>query len=198
MKGTVASWWRRLLRVPVPGESGPATGPTRERSQFCFVEFEVASAPALARLTEIVDGVSADKTANTRRSDEEWLSWFLPAERAAFWWPSEREREAWNQFYRATRSGHDHDPATPMPPWDFASMIEAIYSGEYRLVGVRPTGATALLEFEPEAYPYGGTDALKELVRCFGHRIVGVDDGTGYLAGDPRPPSWHPPIDGPG
>jgi hypothetical protein len=71
-------------------------------------------------------------------------------------------------------------------------MLEAILEEhDYDLVGVRALAdREAVLEFNPHGYPYGGTGALRALVRAFGCRVVGVDDGTGYEVGDPRPPRW--------
>jgi hypothetical protein len=79
----------------------------------------------------------------------------------------------------------------PEPPWDFASMIDAIVNAEYELLGVTDVGSgQARVEFDPYSYPYGGLDSLRALVRAFGHTITGYDDGTGYHDGDPQPPRW--------
>lgn len=65
--------------------------------------------------------------------------------------------------------------------------------GDYDLIGVRSLeNHRARLEYDPHGYPYGGTGALRALVRAFGHRVIGMDDGTGYEVGDPQSPRWTP------
>jgi hypothetical protein len=61
-------------------------------------------------------------------------------------------------------------------PWDFGSMIDAFRNGEYDLLGCRRLTATAgRLEFDPHAWPYGGTGCMRALIEAFGHRVVRVE-----------------------
>jgi hypothetical protein len=79
----------------------------------------------------------------------------------------------------------------PTPGWDFGSMIDAIMDGEYDIIGVRQVDhVRGRFEFDPHAYPYGGIDAIRAIVRAFGHQIIRFDDGTGPIDGDPQPPRW--------
>lgn len=176
------SWWNRLL-----GRKASAGTP-----QHCYVEFEVASPDALERLETVVTAFKADKVAEKGRAGDEWATSFSPEELSTFWSPDEEEREAWNSYWFSTPLPKRHSPEMPSPPWHFGSMLEAILeNGDYDLVGVRPSADDkARLEFDPHAFPYGGTGALRALVRAFGHRVIGVDDGTGYEPGDPQPPRW--------
>jgi len=64
--------------------------------------------------------------------------------------------------------------------------------GDYDLIAIRPQATRHVLEFNPHGYPYGGTNSLVALVECFGHRVIGVDDGTGYEKHVPRTNIWNP------
>lgn len=70
-------------------------------------------------------------------------------------------------------------------------MIDAILDGEYDIVGVKEMGdARGRFEFDPHSYPCGGIDAIRAIVRAFGHQITRFDDGTRVFEGDPQPPRW--------
>ena len=57
--------------------------------------------------------------------------------------------------------------------WDFESMIEAIFNGEYTLDQMRQLDENrAVLLYEPWAGPFGGTDCLVALIESFGHRVT--------------------------
>lgn len=177
-------WWSKLF----------VRKPPVSKRQPCYIKFEVASPAALERLTAVVEALQADKVSEKGRSDEEWASSFLPGELASFWSPDEHESRAWDSYWFSTPLRKRHSPEMPTPPWHFGSMLEAILeNGDFDLIGVRTSeDGEARLEFDPHGYPYGGTGALRALVRAFGHRVIGVDDGTGYEAGDPQSPRWTP------
>jgi hypothetical protein len=160
----------------------------------CYIKFEASHAESLSRLAAIVEAFKRDKTADEGRAIDEWANVFTPKELSAFWSPDEKEMEKWNRFWFSTPLPRRHSAEMPTPPWHFGSMLEAILeNGEYDLVGVRRLNdREAILEFAPHAYPYGGTGALRALVRALGHRVIGVDDGTGYEPGDPVSPRWTP------
>jgi hypothetical protein len=63
--------------------------------------------------------------------------------------------------------------------------------GDYDLIAIRPQATRHVLEFNPHGYPYGGTNSLVALVECFGRRVIGVDDGTGYEKHVPRTNIWN-------
>ena len=159
----------------------------------CYIQFSISTNDGFERLRNVVSQLAAEKAAPHNREEAEWLALFSKQELACFWWPTPEERTAWSEFWSATPVQQRFDPDMPVPPWDFGSMIDAVLSAEYELLGINSlSGDEARLEFKPQSYPYGGTDALRMLVRCFGHRIVGFDDGTGYIGGDPQPPLWRP------
>ena len=159
-----------------------------------YIDFTVHDDAALQRLVAIVAALHQQKLSGTEHSETHWLPFFTDADRAHFWWPDDAELAQWADFWSETPVEHRIGPDMPMPPWDFASMIDAITDGEYTLTGVEMLGdGQARLGFEPHAYPHGGIDALRMLVRAFGHRITGFDDGTGPITGDPQSPRWTPP-----
>jgi len=159
---------------------------------YAFVEFTVGDEAALDRLLTVTDQLRRQKCDPVGHDDDDWLPYFTEADRAEFWWPEEDEALRWEQFWISTPLPERHSDEMPTPPWDFSSMIIAIMDGEYDLVGVRKLVAgQARFEISPHAYPYGGLDSVRALVRSFGHKINGFDDGTGYVRGDSQSPRWR-------
>ncbi|MFA5951857.1 MAG: hypothetical protein WC807_16395 [Hyphomicrobium sp.] len=159
------------------------------------VRFRIADEASLKRLETAVLELAAGKTGEGRYDDMNWRRLFSDEDLRAFWWPSDAELAAWQRFWLSAPVSQRIGPDMPLPPWDFGSMIDAILGGEYRLTDVRRVSDDeAELTFAPFAYPYGGIAALRALVRCFGHSIIGYDDGCGYQFGDPQPPRWTPPV----
>lgn len=158
-----------------------------------YVEFLFVDKGKFDRLTKVVDAFREQKRGDGNSDEAFWKPYFEASELAAFWWPTDTELKQWNVFWFSTPLPHRHSAEMPTPPWDFGSMVDAILTGEYNIVGVRRMGSDrARLEFDPHAYPFGGTGAFRALVGAFGHEIIGFDDGTGFEAGDPKPPRWMP------
>ena len=102
---------------------------------------------------------------------------------AHFWWPSEQERQDHWQRWWATPVPQRFTDLTLQTPWDFESMIDSFLNGEYELVSCRLlTSDTAVLEFLPFCFPYGGTGCMKALVEAFDFQVIGEDDGIGYVS----------------
>ena len=55
--------------------------------------------------------------------------------------------------------------------WALEDILDCVLQGEYTLVGVTFDGRSGRLIYEPWAYPFGGTDALKALVETFGLEV---------------------------
>lgn len=131
------------------------------------------------------------KAGEATRDEDYWLPYFNASDRAEFCWATEAEIELWNEFWFSTPLPDRHSPEMPAMPWEFGSMIDAIMGGEYDIVGVRKLASgQARFEVDPHAYPYGGAGAARALIRSFGHKITGFDDGAGYTDGDPQSPRW--------
>jgi hypothetical protein len=156
----------------------------------CYIRFRGSG--DYLRLVEAVRAFQKAKEGRYTDPDNPvWEKLFTEEQLRAFWWPTEAEMAQWNEFWFSTPLPRRHSVDMPSPGWTFGSMAEAILEGEYDILGVRSLGATdSVLEFIPHAYPFGGTDALRTLTRAYGFEVVGVNDGTGYLAGDPQRPRW--------
>lgn len=159
---------------------------------YCYVEFESNGEQALLRLTEFFGLVKAAKD-NDEPADEAQLSAYLTEEERSYFSNLTPEESAeWNEFWFSTPLPTRHSPDMPTPQWDFASMLDAFSDGDYDLIGIKPRDARHALEFNPHGYPYGGVSSLIALVECFGHRVIGVDDGTGYAEHVTRTNFWKP------
>lgn len=157
----------------------------------CYIEFVAASTDKLARTEEVFSLVRAMKSGH-RDIDEDTLTALLtPQEQAYFTQFSPEEWNEWNDHWKKTPVAVRISPAMVCPQWDLPSMYEAIWNGEYELGRIAKADNGYRLTFEPGAYPYGGISCLLAFIECFGHRIIGHDDGTGYVRYEPRP-VWKP------
>jgi hypothetical protein len=148
----------------------------------CFVEFAVGDMARFDTLCAAFAAVKHDKDADSWRAEEDWLEVFDDVALAHFWWPTAEERNAfWARWEAAPVPQRFADPSLQPPSWDFLSMIEAFQDGEYTLLACRLVEEDrARLEFDPEAYPYGGTGCFHMLIQAFGFRVIGEDAGTGF------------------
>ena len=163
-----------------------------QSERYAFVEFTIADEAAFSRLAAVTAALQEQKVGKAERCETHWLPYFTASDSTDFWWADDAEMQLWNKFWFSTPLPDRHSPEMPTTLWGFGSMIDAIMNGEYELVGVRKVAPErARFEFDPHAYPYGGIGALRTLVRSFGHKITGFDDGTGYTEGDPQSPRWH-------
>jgi len=108
-----------------------------------------------------------------------------------FWWPSEEERKEWEKVWFGT----PHQERHKIPPtrWDFGSLIETLLTNEWVIVGIRRlSAAEAVIEFDPQAYPFGGANCLAALAEAFGHRVIERNDGTGVEPYEPVKEYWQP------
>jgi hypothetical protein len=117
------------------------------------------------------------------RSDSGWRALFDEGALSRFYhWPSQEERvEYLQQWETRPRLIQDHVHPRDTMPWDFRVLLRSLEDSEIRLTACRHVqDDVAWLEFEPLAYPYGGTASLKALIAAFGLLVVGEDDGFGY------------------
>jgi hypothetical protein len=56
--------------------------------------------------------------------------------------------------------------------WQLEDILWAILNGEYRLAGLEFDGSAGRLEYDPAAFPFGGTDPLKALVEICGLEVT--------------------------
>jgi len=161
---------------------------------FCYIKFEVVSEIKLKRLMKIVSELSKRKQSDDWQDEPHWREFFDRDELQYFTVLSERQWQEWNEFWFTTPIKVRHSSEMPTPGWDFGSMIDAIYHGDYELINVKVVkDREALLEILPRGWPYGGLNPLKALVRCFGHKIIGFHTGDQpFVQGDPQAPTWSP------
>lgn len=161
--------------------------------QYCFIEFAIRNEPSLGRLSKVTAEFQRQKEGDAIADDAHWLPFFESSDRTMFSWLSEEDSKRWNEYWFSTPLPQRHSPEMPSPQWDFGSMVDAILNGDYDIIGIRCLDSNlARLEFDPHGYPYGGTGSIRALIRAFGHKITGFDDGTGFTSGDPQNPIWTP------
>ena len=180
------------------------------RLPACFIEFRVTEQKRFHMLVQAFELLkqgklkldeifSEDNEEQTSKQDEEQandyhehvlqqlvgvlLDLFDQQALAHFWWPSEQElQEYWQRWWATSVPQRFTDP-TLKKPWGFESMIDSFLNGEYDLLSCRSlTPDTAVLEFLPFAFPYGGTGCMKALIEAFDFQVIGEDDGTGYAS----------------
>lgn len=77
----------------------------------------------------------------------------------------------WNLTQPSVRLSHPM--FTRVQKWDFKSMIESIFNGEYTLDEIRRLDDNrAVLLYNPWSIPFGGSDCLVALIESFGHRVT--------------------------
>ena len=144
----------------------------------CYMEFQVADEERYANLVSVIDALKAEKQSGSLRPDPKWLAYFNDKARAHFWWPSPAEAEEHSRRWFATPLPERWTDESLKTPWDFDSLIDAFGNGEYDLLGIRRMGQVARLEFEPQAFPYGGTGCMQAIIEAFDFEVVLISDGS--------------------
>lgn len=58
--------------------------------------------------------------------------------------------------------------------WDPEDVIDCVLSGEYLLISLQLSDdQTGILRYDPSAFPFGGTDALKGFLTLYGYTVTG-------------------------
>ena len=157
---------------------------------YCYVEFNPLDAASLLRTREAFSLVRSMKAGEIEIDELTITGKLTPKEISFFWNPSEGEMEEWNAHWKNTPVSIRISAAMACPQWDLGSMYESIWNGEYDLVDIVEVENRHFLAFNPGAYPFGGVSCLIAFLECFGHKILGYDDGTGYAKYEPRE-LWH-------
>jgi hypothetical protein len=157
----------------------------------CYLKFKVADDKRFTALERVVGELIIEGTSESKRSEDEWKSFFDESAFKSFWWPSDEERKEWEKVWFRTPYQERHKILPTR--WDFGSMIETIISNEWLLVGIRKLSTNeAIIEFDPQAYPFGGTNCLVALAESFGHQVIERDDGTGVEQYQTVKQYWQP------
>ena len=158
----------------------------------CHVEFVPKDGESLRRADALFRALKVAKESGGRAEDAALAGYFGEEESAYFWNPSPEEEKEWNDHWFSTPEEMRRSPEMPTPPWHFGSMLDAFWNGEYDLVAIQEENGRHYLTFDPHAYPYGGTGCMVALLECFGHTVVGIEDGTGYRKYTRRNEVWQP------
>ena len=136
------------------------------------IDFLVHDSARFGPLVRAFEALKHDKATGQQRDEEDWLLYFDDAALGHFWWPAAAERRAYwlrRQMAPLVEAFRDE----PQEPWEFVTMIDAIYSGDYELVScVLTSPSTGRLEFYPYGWPFGGTESLHALVEAFGFEVL--------------------------
>ena len=84
------------------------------------------------------------------------------------------EGKVYRQLWDLTHYEYRLHPFLRTPGnWDFESMLDSIFSGDYILFAlVKENNNLGCLYYDPRGFPFGGSDSLCELVRAFGHKVT--------------------------
>jgi hypothetical protein len=139
---------------------------------MAYIEFEFSDKERFMMLVKMFNALNEAKRAHSFPNDDFWLSFLDEQARAFFWWPTERELQEWIKRWQATPVSQRFTDSTQLR-WTFGSMLDAFQNGEYELVACTlVSNGVGRLEFEPLAWPYGGTGCIQALVEAFGCRVV--------------------------
>lgn len=159
--------------------------------KHCSIAFHSKDDSSLARTREFLQMIKAAKESGDTENAEVFECYLNDQERQHFWHPTPAEMAQWNKDWNATPVDVRLSPSMPTPPWDFESMLASLWDGEYDFVDIHAHQDHHLLSFEPHAYPFGGTGCMVAMLECFGNKVIGIDDGTGFTPSEPRP-IWQP------
>ena len=140
-----------------------------------YIEFEISDDTQFRKLSDVFDALVAAKASDDWKDDSYWLAFFDDAAKGNFWWPTEAELKDWKRRWFSTPlETRWTDPSLQMK-WHFGSLIEAFRDGDYVLLACRRTSdGHGRIEFDPRAWPYGGTGCMQWLAESFGHRVTDV------------------------
>jgi hypothetical protein len=149
---------------------------------YCYVEFSANPGEALDRLAALLNQMKSDLKVG-QPNEQAWITYFCDHELECFWWPNTNQlaetQSCWGDVPIIRLSSNLENEQLD---WDIYSMFDVIAGSEYELDGLKTITPTKIhLAFQPEAYPYGGTESLQKLVTAFGFQIIAVDDGTGRV-----------------
>lgn len=132
-----------------------------------YVEFELPDPIRFERLAMAFGRLKQAKELNVWPEAGAWLELFDAAALATFSSPTDAERD----------ESRGPDPAHETP-WHFDSLIEAFRNADYHLLECRRiSGRLGRLEFDPRAWPYGGTGCIRGLIEAFGGLVLSEWDG---------------------
>ena len=158
----------------------------------CYVEFRPKDSESLQRTKDFFGMIKAAKQLDDSPQDTQFLDFLSENERSYFWNPTPEEQAAWSKHWFSTPIEIRHSPQMLMPKWQFGSMLDSFWQGDYELDSIKEDSGRHLLTFNPNGYPFGGTGCMAAMLESFGHKVIGTDDGTGYEVYTLRTAFWQP------
>ncbi len=163
-------------------------------SQHEYVAFVAKDADALERLRLLIAAVQDAKQSKEARDRlvATAARHMTEEDLARFWWPTpEDSAEAMEDWWATpveSRFGSPH----LRTQWRLDAALTVTVDCDYLVSDIVQVGDLYHVRFLTYGYPYGGTESLVTLVQGLGHRVTGVDDGTGYRDYVPVERLWKP------
>ena len=136
------------------------------------VSFELESEERFERLSAFVRALAHSKAEDDFHDDAYWERFLDERSRAAFWWPTAAEAEDWERRWSATPVDRRWTDPSLKTPWVFGSLIDAVERGEFENLACRRTDEGGAIEFQPCAWPFGGTAWMRALIEAYGGRVT--------------------------
>lgn len=142
------------------------------------ISFELTAEDRLDRLAAFIDRLAEAKANNDFRDDVFWDSCLDEQARTSFWRPTQAELKDWERRWLATPVERRATEPSLQTPWEFGSLLDAARNAEISNLRLQrvPWGGT--IEFDPDAWPYGGTGWIRALVEAFGGRVTEQSTST--------------------
>ncbi|URZ07498.1 hypothetical protein [Clostridium felsineum] len=143
----------------------------------CYFEFEINNNDRFSKLQEFFYELKKDKEKDNIISDDsKWISYFEEEVIMKFWWPTSHELKEYETLWKRTPINERFTSPKLQHPWDFESMIDAFANGEYDFVSCeRISNGKGRIEFNPWAWPYGGSSSFRALIEYHGFKILSED-----------------------
>lgn len=136
------------------------------------VSFELASGERFERLVAFVQSLAMAKAEGDFHDDTYWERFLDERARAAFWWPTPAEAEDWERRWFSTPVEQRWTDPSLKTPWVFGSLIDAVERGEFENLECHRTSTGGAIEFEPYAWPFGGTAWMRALIEAHDGRVT--------------------------
>jgi hypothetical protein len=134
--------------------------------------FQLASEERFNRLATFVRALAQAKVEDDFHDDAYWEAMLDDGARATFWWPTAAEVQDWECRWFSTPVERRCAEPELRTPWMFGSLIDAVERGEFEQLACRRTEGGGVLEFQPYAWPFGGTGWMHALIEAFGGRVI--------------------------
>lgn len=142
-----------------------------------YIEFKVNNLARFQMLTKVFQKLKANKDNDLFEDDNVYLQFFDEKAKSYFGWYSEKENKEWSEKWFSTPVETRWTNPNLKRKWIFSSMIESFKDGEYELLSCEMiSNETARMNYNPFAFPYGGTGCMQVLIESFGFEVTGISE----------------------